>query len=109
MGVRRDKVLAVARLLRAGSGITGLSSDGRTIEGPRPYEFTFFTGREWVPFMRSISDLPKTGTHMHVWYTTGAHDGPQDALVTMRLGEFLPLLEAHYNTVVLPRLKGMVE
>jgi hypothetical protein len=106
MGSRRDKVLAVARLLRAGSGITGIASDGSTIEGPHPYGFTFFTGREQVPFMRSILSMPKTGTHMHVWYTTGAHQGPQDALVTMRLGEFLPLLEAHYNAEVLPRLKG---
>jgi hypothetical protein len=51
-------------------------------------------------------DIPNDRWHTLIWYSRMRHDGPQDALAIMRMSNYLPLLQAHYETVELPRRRN---
>ena len=105
MGQRRDLTLAAARLLRAGSGIPEITYVDLSITAPAPYEFSIYTGKGG-PRLLEAMDIPSNPLHTLVWYSRMRHDGPQDALAITRMSNYLPLLQAHYNTEVLPRRRN---
>lgn len=105
MGQRRDLTMAAARLLRAGSGIPEITYEDLGISAPAPYEFSIYTGKGGPRLLEAL-DIPNDRWHTLIWYSRMRHDGPQDALAVMRMSRYLPMLQAHYNTEVLPRRRN---
>lgn len=106
MGVRRDKGKAITRYLTGSTGIPFLLWDGiqNAIEAPAPYKIDVTTSRSlenWHNLIRSIEgDKPV----MAIRYDNTLPD-VSHAWVAMKLGGFVPLLTAHYNTMQ-DRIKG---
>lgn len=98
MGARADKGRALNRYLTGSTGIPFLTWNGMTIEAPAPYRFSVTTSRSvqnWIDNIRlTNSDQP----HMAIRYDYNMNS-VADAWVGMRLGAFVPLLTAHYNSI----------
>jgi hypothetical protein len=104
MGVRSDKTNALTRYLGAASGIPGVTREGYGIHLRKPYSVDVFTGSSTRMLHESIRDaLVEDGLPIHLWYSRLVHADPGEALASMRLRQFAQLLNAHYESVVLPR------
>lgn len=98
MGVRRDKGLALTRYLTGVTGIPFLKWDGivSSIDAPAPYDIDVVTSRKlqnWHDKLRE--EIP--GVHIVIRYDNGMPSLEQ-AWVGMRLRDFAPLLQAHYES-----------
>lgn len=101
---RTTKVAAVARLLGAASGVPFVRADGFRIVMPDPYSAVIFTGRGFGHrHGESLQSMPHRGVPMHIHYSADVCDSVGDAYVTMRLNDFAPLLQAHYEATVAGR------
>mgnify|MGYP006286550341 CR=1 FL=1 len=98
MGKRTDKGNALTRYLTGHTGIPFLKWDGITssIDAPSPYEIEVTTARKlqlWHDLLRQ----EKPGVHIVIRYDNGMPSLEQ-AWVGMRLRDFAPLLQAHYES-----------
>lgn len=69
---------------------------------PDPYSVTVYTGRFGERHRDSLRSLPTVGVPMHIHYSDWM-DSVGDAIVSMRLRDFAPLLGAHYEAHVAGR------
>jgi hypothetical protein len=100
MGARRDKGRALTRYLTGSTGIPFLAWDGihGAIDAPSPYKIDVTTSRSlgnWHDLIRGINSASQ---HMVIRYDYNM-DSVADAWVAMKLGGFVPLLTAHYQTI----------
>lgn len=100
MGVRRDKARAVTRYLSGHSAIPTLYLDGATniISGPPPYGFRIVTDRSSPRFFGYIKSAPRGGINPVIRYD-GEIDNLEDAIVGIRLSEFVQLIAEHYKSI----------
>lgn len=104
MAPRSRKVATVARLLGAASGVPFVREDHGRIEMPEPYSAVVFTGRgTGEKYNASLRSMPHRGVPMHIHYSAETTDSVGDAVVSMRLSDFAPLLGAHYEANVAGR------
>lgn len=98
MGRRTDKGNALTRYLTGKTGIPFLKWDGvfGRIEAPAPYKIDVTTSRKlqnWHDTLRE--EAPEV--HIAIRYDNGM-DSLEQAWVGMRLKDFAPLLQAHYES-----------
>lgn len=99
MGVRRDKGLALARYLTGTTGIPFLSWDGNDsrVDAPAPYSFDVTTSRKLQHWTDNIvMDAPDL--HFSIRYDN-ALPSVDKAWIATTLDRFVPLLQAHYDTI----------
>lgn len=111
MGARLDKGRATARYLLGHTGIPGLAFAGSSndIISPLPYFMDVTTSRKLSDWHESIASLSGTGSmghHIAIRYDNNMAS-VADAWVGMTLHQFVPLLTAHYDHVVRPRLERL--
>lgn len=97
MGKRTDKGNALTRYLTGHTGIPFLKWDGvfGSIDAPAPYEIDVTTSRKlqsWHDLLRE----EKPSVHIVIRYDNGM-DSLEQAWVGIRLKDFAPLLQAHYE------------
>jgi hypothetical protein len=100
MGVRRDKARAITRYLSGHSAIPTLylDPDNTIISGPPPYGFRLSTDRNSVRFFHYIKEAPRGGINPVIRYD-GEIPELEDAIVGIRLSEFVQLIAAHYKSI----------
>jgi len=97
MGRREEKGRAVARYILGHSGIPSVSWEkGQNIEAPPPYRFHVTTSRSLDLFKRALEERIVGRINIVIRYD-GDIPELEDAWVGMRLSEFVPLLQAHYE------------
>jgi hypothetical protein len=107
VSVWSTKSSSICRFLSSRAGITQVSADKyeQRIVMPRtPYRMLVTTARSHNKTMEMLNSLRSTLRGEFLVSTYGA-DRTEDFIVSMTLETFAPLLEAHYNTVVLPRVQ----
>lgn len=111
MGVRADKGKAVARYILGHTGIPGVAFAGSTndIIMPLPYFADVTTARKLQLWHDRIAAPAGEGSLSHniaIRYDNNMAS-VADAWVGMTLHQFVPLLTAHYDHVVRPRIERM--
>lgn len=107
MSVLSTKAASAARFLASRAGIIGVTHERgtqRILMGRTPYRVLISTARSHNRTQELLAALRGHLRGSFIITTYGA-ERTEDFIVSMTLEEFAPLLEAHYNTVVLPRLK----
>lgn len=107
MSVLHTKSASLARFIGSRTGIINVTREkgtSRILMGRTPYRMTVTTSRSHNATLAALNDLRGPLRGEFVVKTYGA-ERTEDFIVCMTLETFAPLLEAHYNTVVLPRLK----
>jgi hypothetical protein len=105
--VARDKAARVARYLTGTTNITNITPEAgtRTINmGRTQYKVRFSTARSHNRTMEMLGSLRGEPSGTFAISTFGA-ETTEDFIVSMTLETFAPLLEAHYQSAVLPRLQ----
>lgn len=106
MGTKRDKGMAVTRYLTGSTGIPFMSWNGghSQIDAPYPYMFRVSTARSisnWADQIREIEgDMPRVCIRYDGDIPDVSH-----AWVGMKLMGFVPLLTAHYEHNIAPRME----
>jgi hypothetical protein len=107
VSILHTKASSLARYIGSHSGIINVTHErgsGRISMGRTPYRMLITTARSNNKAMENINSLRGTLKGWFVVKSYGA-ERTEDFIVSMTLETFAPLLEAHYNTVVLPRLQ----
>lgn len=107
MSVLHVKSASLARYIGSHTGIINVTPErgtGRINVGRTPYRMLLTTSRSHNKTLEAINDLRGSLKGWFVVKSYGA-ERTEDFIVSMTLETFAPLLEAHYRTVVLPRLQ----